>query len=69
MTPSDFTAWVALMRSNGWTKAECAKRLGCGVNQINVWAAKGAPLYIALACSALCQGWGEWKSDPNKPAT
>jgi transcriptional regulator with XRE-family HTH domain len=54
MTSADFAAFVALCKERyGWTKTELAKRLGCGINQINIWSEKGAPLYIELACSAL----------------
>jgi transcriptional regulator with XRE-family HTH domain len=54
MTAADFAAFVALCKERrGWTKTELAKRLGCGINQINIWSEKGAPLYIGLACAAL----------------
>ena len=62
MTPSDFTAWAALMKERGWSARECARRLGCGVNQVRVWSDTGAPLYIGLACAALVRGVKPWSA-------
>lgn len=62
MAPSDFSAWVAHMKATQrWSKAACARQLGCGINQINIWSENGAPPYIALACAALSFGLPPWK--------
>ncbi len=62
MTASDFADWVAHMKgARGWSARECARQLGCGVNQISIWSAKGAPQYIALACAALSYGLPPWR--------
>lgn len=61
MTPTDFALWVARMKeTRGWTSRECAKRLGCGVNQIKIWQDKAPPRYIGLACNALAKGISPW---------
>lgn len=61
MPAENFKAWVEHMRyAHRWTKAECGKRLGCGVNQVQRWEIHGAPTYIGLACMALDYGIGEW---------
>lgn len=54
MSADHFRKWVAAMKAaRGWSKAECSRQLGCGINQIAVWSETGAPPYIALACAAL----------------
>ena len=60
MTATEFAKWAARMRErHGWTKSECARRLGCARNQVTIWGAgKGAPLYIDYACR-----WLELHSD------
>lgn len=64
MPPETFAAWVAHMKAaRSWSARECARQLGCGVNQISIWSAKGAPPYIALACAALSYGLPPWR-DP-----
>ena len=61
MSGPDFAAFVSLCKQRrGWSKTELSKRLGCGINQINIWAAKGAPPYIDLACAALDRDIGVW---------
>lgn len=63
MTAADFSAWVALMKATrGWSKTRCASELDCGINQIARWSRTGAPGYIALACSAICQGFPPWRA-------
>jgi len=72
MTGADFAAWVAAMKATRkWTKTRCAKELGCGINQIAVWSAQGAPTYIGLACAALdprpVAPWSEPKAPDIRP--
>lgn len=65
MTAADFAAWVAMMHSTRkWSAMRCAKELGCSYNALKGWSQKGAPQYIGLACTALAQGWPEWKAPP-----
>ena len=62
MNATDFAAWVAGMKATrGWSGLECARQLGCGENQIRIWKATGAPLYIALACAALSHPLAPWR--------
>lgn len=62
MTNEEFSAWVAFMKADRrWSKAKCARELGCGPNQIARWSDYGAPTYIALACAALAYGLPAWK--------
>lgn len=62
MEAEDFAAWVDHMRSTRqWSKAEIARQLGCGINQVNIWSEKGAPPYIGLACAALAFGLPIWR--------
>jgi len=61
MNAQDFAAFVSLCKQRrGWSKTELSRRLGCGINQINIWAMKGAPPYIDLACAALDRDIGAW---------
>lgn len=62
MTPENFAAWVAHMKTTRkWSARRCSRELGCGINQIGIWSEKGAPHYIALACAALSFGLPPWK--------
>lgn len=62
MMASDFASWVAHMKATrNWSARRCARELGCGVNQIGIWAEKGAPFYIGLACAALSFGLPAWR--------
>jgi len=62
MLASDFAAWVANMKATRkWSARECARQLGCGINQIGIWSETGAPPYIGLACAALSFGLPAWK--------
>lgn len=62
MTAEDFAAWVAHMKATRkWSARECARQLGCGINQIGIWSEKGAPLYIGYACAALSYGLPAWR--------
>lgn len=62
MTAADFAAWVAHVKeTRGWSKRECARRLDCGINQIQRWERAGAPGYIGLACAALAFGLPKWQ--------
>ena len=61
MTATDFAAWVAHMKeTRGWSERECARRLGCGVNQIARWRSYDAPAYIGLACAAVVANLQPW---------
>ena len=63
MSAADFSAWVAFMKADRkWSARECARRLGCGVNQIAIWSERGAPPYIGLACAALSYGLPPFKA-------
>lgn len=61
MTPSDFTAWRAHL---GLSRAEAARRLGCGINQPQIWEEGKTPIpeYIALACAAIAFGLPAWRA-------
>lgn len=62
MSAADFSAWVAHMKSTRrWSGRECARQLGCGVNQVAVWARDGAPAYIGFACAAISFGLPPWR--------
>jgi hypothetical protein len=68
MIAADFASWVQHMKaSRKWSARRCARELGCGINQISIWSANGAPPYIALACAALSYGLPAWR-DPAAPA-
>ena len=59
MTPAEFAIWVATMKSSrSWSKGECARQLGCGINQILAWSKSPSPRYIELACMALNRNIG-----------
>lgn len=70
MTASDFAAWVELMKGRDakLSDVKLALLLGCSRNQIRFWQARDPGRTVGLACTALAQGWGEWRPDPNKPA-
>lgn len=54
MTGREFAAFRTRM---GWSKAEAAKQLGCGRNQVATYeAADEVPLTLALACAARAHG-------------
>ena len=55
MTPVQFTAWLAEMKSAGLARsdAECAKLLGISANSVVTMKKQGADLRTALACRAL----------------
>lgn len=62
MTAEDFAAFVAWAKEHkAWTKTELSRQLGCGINQIKLWADNGAPAYIGLACAALARNMGGWR--------
>jgi transcriptional regulator with XRE-family HTH domain len=61
MTPFDFAAWVAAMRTTrGWKQKDCALALGVQPRQIGRWKMGGAPPYIGLACAAIVAGLTAW---------
>ena len=55
MTPNQFTAWLAEMKSAGLARsdAECGRLLGRSADQIVRYKQTGADMVIALACRAL----------------
>lgn len=55
MTPAQFTAWLAEMKSAGLARsdAECGRLLGKSADQIVRYKRAGADHTIALACRAL----------------
>lgn len=54
MTGKEFADFRARM---GWSKAEAAKQLGCGRNQVPTYeTAAEVPLMLALACAARANG-------------
>jgi transcriptional regulator with XRE-family HTH domain len=62
MTADDFSAWVRMVATQrGWSRAQCARELGCGINQVAIWMRTGAPRYIALACASLAYGLPPWQ--------
>jgi DNA-binding transcriptional regulator YiaG len=63
MTPADFTAWRSHL---GLSRAEAARRLGCGPNQPRIWedGETPVPTYIALACAALAFDLPPWRPGP-----
>ncbi|HYA71780.1 MAG TPA: hypothetical protein VEF36_01350 [Roseiarcus sp.] len=64
MTAEDFAAWVAMMKATrNWSASQCARELGCGVNQVAIWSKRDAPRYIGLACAALAYGLPAWRND------
>ena len=72
MSPADFLAFLAFAKDRfGWSEAEAARQLGCDKNSITNWKRYGAPKYIELACSTLCDQytpipakhiWTPWKA-------
>ncbi|WP_323034095.1 hypothetical protein [Pararhodobacter sp.] len=62
MTAEDFEAWLDLRGISG---REAARQLGVSNDTITKYKRQGAPLYIALACSALCHGLPPWRKVAN----
>jgi len=60
MKPNDFRAFLSLCKERGLSEWQAAELLGCGRNSITTWKRKDAPLYIALAISALEEGLKPW---------
>jgi len=58
MSASEFAEWLKAMKISG---AEAARQLGITPNTITRYRRTGAPLVVALACSALFHRLGEWK--------
>lgn len=50
MTPAAFNHWLEAACLN---ELAASKALGCSRMSIRAWRRRGAPRYIALACSAL----------------
>jgi DNA-binding CsgD family transcriptional regulator len=64
MTPEQFTAWLAEMKSAGLARsdAECARQLDISANSVVTMKERGADRRTALACRALLhrlQPYGE----------
>lgn len=54
MEPEEFASWVEHMREwRGWSKARCARELGCSPTMVYGWSIRAAPKYIKLACERL----------------
>ena len=55
MTASDFTQWLADMRSAGLGRSDaaCARLLGVSANSVVTMKQRGADQRTALACAAL----------------
>jgi hypothetical protein len=58
MTADDFNAWL---EHTGFSGLEAARQLGTANNTIVRYRRDGAPHYIGLACSAICQGLPPWR--------
>lgn len=58
MTPADFEAWLAAMKSAGRIRfaMDACDLLGVHQNTVTTYRRKGAPVSIALACAALLKG-------------
>lgn len=64
MTSEAFNAWRLLVnrgKDRPLSERETAELLGCSRTAIRGWSTKGAPKYIALACSAIAHGLPEWE--------
>lgn len=64
MTPTQFTDWLADMKSAGLARsnAECSRLLGISANSVIAMKTRGADRRTALACRALLhrlQPYGE----------
>lgn len=62
MTGDDFTAWMQHM---GYNRLQAAAALGVGRNTVPRWMNEGAPLHVALACTALALGMKPWPLELN----
>ncbi len=58
MTADDFNAWLDLRGISG---REAARQLGVSNDTVTRYKRAGAPLHIALACSAICHGLPPWR--------
>ena len=56
MTPADFIAWRERLHLN---RVEAAAMLGMSRNTVTAYeqGRTAIPLYVALACTAIAQGW------------
>jgi transcriptional regulator with XRE-family HTH domain len=50
MSAAAFRAWRQQM---GWSERDAAERLGMSRSGVRIAEARGAPLYVGLACAAL----------------
>lgn len=69
MTPAEFNAWLADMKSAGLAKSDaaCARLLGISANAVVTMKKRGADRRVALACAALLHGllpYGDGPVDP-----
>jgi hypothetical protein len=65
MTPEQFRAWRMRMADFAGFQGPLSERktaalLGCTRTSVRNWTSKGAPLYVALACSCLAKGFPPW---------
>lgn len=58
MTAEDFEAWL---QHTGFSGLEAARQLEVSKNTVMKYRREGAPLHIALACSALSHGLPPWR--------
>ncbi len=58
MSADDFLAWLD---ERGISGREAARQLGVSNDTITRYKRNGAPLHIALACAAICQGLPPWR--------
>jgi DNA-binding transcriptional regulator YiaG len=60
MQAADLIAWRKRMKLSA---AAAARELGCSRTSLKSWesGATRIPRYIGLACSALSNGWDEWR--------
>jgi len=67
LSGKQFAPALALLKARGVSANEQNRQRGCGNNQPRRWAREGAPLYIALALSALLAGLPPWRPSMTAP--
>jgi hypothetical protein len=64
MTAAAFNAWRLIANKGNnrpLSERDAADLLGCSRTAIRGWSTKGAPKYVALACSAILHGLPAWE--------
>ena len=66
MTPDEFEAWLADMKSAGLARsdADCARLLGVSANALVTMKSRDTNLRTALACAALLRGVPPYPKSP-----